>query len=71
MIFYLHHKMKKLAEVPSEPELPQVFCCKYTGSLAGSGDSRKICFLSFYRCSPMKNMAKVPGPEWEPMTAPT
>ena len=24
-----------------------------------------------YRCSPIKNRARVPGPEWEPMTAPT
>lgn len=25
----------------------------------------------FYLCSPRKNNARVPGPEWEPMTAPT
>ncbi len=34
-------------------------------------DGVQFCMRVDQRCLPMKNRARVPGPEWEPMTAPT
>ena len=42
--------------------------CKYINE----EDSAKTALSSvFYLCLPRKNRANVPGPEWDPMTAPT